>query len=75
MSTDLTPACEDEMRTIVRRRAQSVPTVKSEDSTAVILQIGDSLVTLTALQARRLASVLVVQADIVDRPGQSRWIP
>ncbi|WP_447983953.1 hypothetical protein [Nitrospira sp. Nam74] len=59
----------------MRRGTQSVPTVKSGDSTTVILQIGDSLVTLTALQARRLASVLVVQADIVARRGQSRWIP
>ena len=65
MSTQQTPGGEDEMRTIVRRRTPSIPTAKAEDTTTVILQIGDSLVRLTAHQARRLASVLVVQADIV----------
>jgi hypothetical protein len=50
------------MTTIMRRQIESVQTVKAPHTT-VILQIGDSLVRLTTHQARRLASVLAVQAD------------
>jgi hypothetical protein len=51
------------MTTIMKRQTSSVPTLNAQYTSTVILQIGDSLVRLTAQQARQLASVLVVQAD------------
>jgi len=53
------------MTTVLRGQIPSVETVQAQRTPTVILQIGDSLVRLTAHQARRLASVLVVQADAV----------
>lgn len=75
MSTHETPVSEGEIRTLMRRQTQPGQPIKTEHPTTVILQIGDSLVRLSAHQARQLASVLVVQADIVAmgraEPGNS----
>lgn len=60
-----TSASEEEVKTIMTRRPQSFHTGEAQHSPIVVLQIGDSLVRLTAQQARRLASVLVVQANTV----------
>jgi hypothetical protein len=56
------------MTTIMKRQTSSVQTLNAQCTSTVILQIGDSLVRLTADQARRLASVLVVQADALALP-------
>ncbi|WP_447987058.1 hypothetical protein [Nitrospira sp. Nam74] len=53
----------------MKLQAQSVQTMKAQHTSTVILQVGDSLVRLTAHQARRLASVLVAQADAVTLTG------
>jgi hypothetical protein len=49
----------------MRRQILSVQTVTAQHTASVILQIEDSLVKLTAQQARHLASLLVVQAHAV----------
>jgi hypothetical protein len=56
------------MTTIMKRQTLSVQTLNAQCTSTVILQIGDSLVRLTAHQARLLASVLVVQADAPALP-------
>lgn len=56
------------MTTIMKRQISSVQTLNAQCTSTVILQIGDSLVRLTADQARQLASVLVVQADALSLP-------
>jgi hypothetical protein len=65
MRRQRSPASEEEMTTIMRRQTPSVQTVKAQCTPTVNLQIGDSLVRLTAHQARQLASVLAVHADAV----------
>jgi len=66
------------MTTVLRRQIPSVQTVQAPCAATVILQIGDSLARLTAHQARQLASVLVVQAEVAAlskaESGDSRLV-
>ena len=48
------------------RQAHFVPIVHVQTPQTLALQVGRSLVGLTAQQARRLASVLIVQAERIS---------
>ena len=52
--------------TMIRRPAQLVPTVNVHTPQTLGLHVGHSLVALTAQQARRLASLLLVQAEVIS---------
>lgn len=52
--------------TRIRPQNHLVPTVHVQTSDTLALQVGHSLVGLTAQQARRLASILIVQAESIS---------
>lgn len=54
---------------MIRRHAQLVPTVNAQTPQTLELHVGQSLVALTAQQARRLASLLLVQAEVISPCG------
>ena len=54
---------------LTRTRPQShfVPTVYVQTPDTLALRVGHSLVGITAQQARRLASILIVQAESISQ--------
>lgn len=48
------------------QQTEFVPTVRVQSPQTLALRVGHSLVGLTAQQARRLASLLIVQAEILS---------
>ena len=52
--------------TMIRRHTQLLPTVNVYTPQTLRLHVGQSLVALTAQQARRLASLLLVQAEVIS---------
>ena len=51
----------------IHHETKFVPTVYVQTPQTLALRVGHSLVGLTALQARRLASILIVQAETLSR--------
>lgn len=65
------PACISQQSTLI-------PTVHVQTPQTLTLRVGRSLVGLTAPQARRLASVLIVQAECLspyERKGGPALVP
>jgi hypothetical protein len=56
--------------TRIRPQSHFVPTVHVQTPDTLALRVGHSLVGLTAQQARRLASILIVQAESISPYGQ-----
>ena len=53
--------------TRIRPQSHSVPTVHVQTPDTLALRVGYSLVWMTAQQARRLAAILIVQAESISQ--------